>query len=211
MSELVPRGVRKISELTLQNGRALILTEEDAEKLNWADIPVGSIKLNKTTGVMSVKLDGQSDWVPAGIKNDGTISIAKDTIVHTETFTIKDVSKKDSDHVFDYTNTEGEVRHGKYDTIERYDIVSGNNKSFKGFIFTLEKGGYNLLRNNIRVTIDGVLMRTESNGGLIEVNDTAFMLTESLEVGMEIDVEYYQATRIGNPYPRFFIHEDELS
>ena len=39
-----PRGVRKVSELIIQNGRALIITEEDANNLSWEDIPNGTLK-----------------------------------------------------------------------------------------------------------------------------------------------------------------------
>ena len=42
--------------------------------------------------MMYVKIKGESDWVPAGIKNDGTLSIAKDTFIIEEIFTIKTLS-----------------------------------------------------------------------------------------------------------------------
>ena len=79
MATAAPRGIRKVSELITQKGRTLIFTEDEAESLLWSDIPDGSLKINPITGLMSVKLEGESGWVPAGIKNDGTISIAKDT------------------------------------------------------------------------------------------------------------------------------------
>ena len=39
-----PRGVRKVNELIVQNGRALIITEEDANNLTWDEIPDGTLK-----------------------------------------------------------------------------------------------------------------------------------------------------------------------
>ena len=68
-----PRGVRKVSENIIQDGRALIITEEDASQLDWGSIPAGSLKINKKNGLMSVKIEGETDWLPAGLKNDGTL------------------------------------------------------------------------------------------------------------------------------------------
>lgn len=104
-----PRGVRKVNELIVQNGRALTITEEDANNLTWDEIPDGTLKINPGTGMLSVKVKGESDWIPAGIKNDGTISIAKDSMVVEEVFTIKTLD--DGDGNFSYTNTNKEVKH----------------------------------------------------------------------------------------------------
>lgn len=189
-----PRGVRKVNELIVQNGRALIITEEDANNLTWDEIPDGTLKINPGTGMLSVKVKGESDWIPAGIKNDGTISIAKDSMVVEEVFTIKTLD--DGDGNFSYTNTNKEVRH--------MPILENGE-----FTFELEKGSYQTQRNHIEVLIDDILRRSSSTGGIIELSNTRFAINEKLEVGQEITARYINIIRIGNPYPRFFLNVDE--
>ena len=82
------RGIKKVSENILSDGRAIIVTEKDKDNYVWADIPNGSLFIDTTTGIMQVKIEGESDWVPAGLKNDGTLCIAKDTKLVTEIYTI---------------------------------------------------------------------------------------------------------------------------
>lgn len=248
------RGVRKLSERNLQQKRALILTEEDAQKLDWSEVPVGTLKVNPTTGMLSVKLQdvlilkennkqlenhlivqqgansdpedpvvrivdrtvadfpthgtepttykrkdiflsSQTDWLPAGIKNDGTISIAKDEILVEETFLIVDPNP-DIQHTYTYKNYKGELRHMPV-TDEGY------------LVFELELGSYLKHRNHLSVNIDDVLERTASSGGLVELTENRFALTEKLVSGQEITARYYSAVRIGNPYPRVFESSDE--
>ena len=50
------RGVRKINEAITENGRTLIITEEDASLLDWNEIPDGTLKINPYNGFMSIKL-----------------------------------------------------------------------------------------------------------------------------------------------------------
>lgn len=234
-----PRGIRKVSELITQPGRALIITEENAAKYEWDKIPFGTIKVNEQTGIMSMKLKGalltadghvlesasikddkvihtvtgdpyykpgtqtqykaseikatsETSWLPAGIKNDGTLCIAKDTMIIEEIFTLVNTSTVvNGEEHCTYKNTEGEVR-----TCRKY-----NNK----LTFQLEKGEYQNQRNHLEVWIDDVLRRNASTGGVIEINNRTFALEESLKAGQEITVRYYRIMRIGNPYPRFFL------
>lgn len=190
----VPRGVRKVSELIIQNGRALIITEEDANNLSWEDIPNGTLKVNPGTGMLSVKVEGETDWIPAGIKNDGTISIAKDSMIIEEIFTIKTLD--DGDGNFSYTNSNQEVKH--------MPILENGE-----YTFELEKGSYSTQRNHIEVLIDDVLRRSPSSGGVIELSNTRFAINEKLEVGQEITARYINILRIGNPYPRIFLNSTE--
>nr|DAK26762.1 MAG TPA: hypothetical protein [Caudoviricetes sp.] len=189
-----PRGVRKVSELVTQNKRALILSEEDASKLNWADIPVSTLKINSKTGIMSVKIEGESDWVPAGIKNDGTLVIAKDGKVNIENFTIKEVDH--SRKTFSYTLESGDVRHSTID--DKY-----------GFVFNLEAGSYQIDRNQVEVIIDDILIRSKTSGGLFEISENKIGIKDTLVKDQEITVKYNCALRIGNPYPRFFLNSNE--
>lgn len=189
-----PRGVRKVSELITQNKRSLILSEEDASKLNWADIPVSTLKINSKTGIMSVKLEGESDWVPAGIKNDGTLVIAKDGKVNVENYIIREVDH--SRKTFSYALESGDVRHSIID--DRY-----------GFVFNLETGSYQIDRNQIEVIIDDILIRSKTSGGLFEISENKIGIKDTLVKDQEITIKYNCALRIGNPYPRFFLNSNE--
>lgn len=193
MATVSARGVRKVNERILQEGRALFLTEEDADKLSWSDIPVGSHKVNPKTGVLSVKLEGQSDWVPSGIKNDGTITIAKDAVWKEEIFTVTALADKTGN--FTYTNSNGQKRRMP--------------KSNNGYTFELEEGEYQPSRNLLEVKINDVLSRNSASGGLIELSSTRFIIQDKLWVGAEITAKYAMVIRIGNPYPRIFMSSDE--
>lgn len=195
------RGVRKVNENIVQDGRALIITEEDASKLKWENIPDGTIKVNKQNGLMMVKLQGESDWLPAGLKNDGTLCIIKDSMIIHEAFTVTNVPSLGTDgkyttHEFSYTNSDGETRH--------MPITDGNE-----FVFEVEKGSFIKGRNALTVTIDDCLDRTPASGGVRELSETRFALADALEVGHEITAKYTRIFRIGNPYPRVFMDNDE--
>lgn len=189
-----PRGVRKVSELITQHGRTLIISEEDASKLSWADIPVSTLKVNPNTGVISVKLEGQTDWVPAGIKNDGTICLVKDSKIVTENYTIKSVDS--ANKTFSYTLESGDVRNSVIDDT-------------KGFIFELENGSYQPERNQIEAVIDDILLRSKASGGLVEVSEIKVGIKDPLVVGQEVTLKYVTTFRVGNPYPRFFLNSNE--
>jgi hypothetical protein len=241
----VARGVRKVNESIVQEGRALVLTEEQADKLDWRDIPVGSIRINTSAeggGTWSVKLEGETDWVPGGIKNDGTINVIKDSKINIENFIIKELELSGSKREFTYYYGDKEeasqLRHGVilyknkvggYGEYMQYgiyptwfeckknlliddDSLEPNYKNTEkvGYVFSLETGDYAMYRNYLKVTIDNVLHRSVQTGGVKEVSETRFCLTEdSLESGMEISVEYVNGFRLGNPFPRHFINPNE--
>ena len=69
---IVGHGIRKVSEQTIKEGRALIITEENENEYAWEDIPNGSLKVNGSTGLIMVKLSGQSNWVPSNVRLDIT-------------------------------------------------------------------------------------------------------------------------------------------
>ena len=184
------RGVRKVSENILSDGRAIIVTEKDKDKYKWSDIPVGSKFIDSKTGIEWVKLEGESDWVPAHVKNDGTLCIAKDAIMEVETFVIKDLD--DGDGNFTYETSDGQLRHLP--------------KTDQGYVFELEKGTYAIGRNHLEVYIDDTLRRTVNSGGVIELSERRFALQDDLKVEQEITASYYKIFRVGNPYPRIFIN-----
>ena len=187
------RGVKKVNENVLSPGRAIIVTEKDKNQYEWSEIPVGSKFIDTKTGIEQVKLEGETDWVPAGTKNDGTVCIAKDAILAVEIFTIKNLD--DGDGKFTYETADGQLRHFP--------------KTEVGYVFELEKGTYAIARNHLEVYIDDVLRRTASTGGVIELSDRRFILQDELKVGQEITASYYKVFRIGNPYPRIFINSND--
>lgn len=189
----VGRGVRKGNESIIANGRALIITEEDKSQLKWDAIPDGTLHVNPDNGLISVKRKGDTDWTPAGIKNDGTISIAKDTIVREEAFVVREIKRSKDNAITElvYENAEKHLRHTAYDP----DY---------GFVFHLEKGTYALGRNCVEVFIDDILRRTVSSGGVKELDEETIALPEELEVEQEITVKYYSTVKVGNPAPHFY-------
>ena len=190
----ITRGIKKVSENILSDGRAIIVTEKDKDNYVWADIPNGSLFIDTTTGIMQVKIEGESDWVPAGLKNDGTLCIAKDTKLVTEIYTI--VNPDEGNGNFSCKDVDGNTRHFPL-TNEGYPV------------FYLEKGSYQMQRNQISVMIDDCLYRSQSSGGLTELGETRIQLNEQLKAGQEVTIMYSNVVRIGNPYPRIFINDNE--
>ena len=192
-------GIKKVSENILAPGRAIIVTEKDKDKYTWGEIPDGSLFVDTETGILAVKLHGQSDWVPTGIKNDGTLNIAKDNINKVESFTIEQEEVPGNPDEFVYSNSEGKLRHGIKEWNDAKTVL-------KGYVFTLEEGTYVMHKNHLKVTIDDVLHRSVATGGVEEISESRVRLTEKLVDKMEITVEYSAAFRMGSPYPRFFMN-----
>ena len=75
-------------------------------------------------------------------------------------------------------------------------------------VFELEKGPYCKGRNHLEILIDDTLRRTVHSGGLKELTERRFALSEPLKKGQEITARYVRLFRYGNPYPRIFIDKD---
>lgn len=189
MPNNVINGIKKINENVLSHGRGIIITEQDKDQYFWSDIPVGSKMINTKDGTEYVKLEGESDWVPSKIKNDGTLSIAKDSIVKTEVFTIKNLDEGNGK--FCYTNSKGQDRHFEF-------------SEERGYLFELEEGSYQQFRNHLDVLLDDCLLRNAATGGVEEVNSRRFFVKDKLVVGEEVTARYINTIRLGNPYPRIF-------
>ena len=236
------RGIKKVNERILTDGRAIIVTEKDSSKYDWSEIPNGSKFIDINTGAERVKLkdilvdkasgvtlgygrfvdgkvfcqdgitpiykpDGvtqyketevefteESSWVPANIKNDGTLCIARDSMIVEEVLTVEILDDGDGNMV--YSNTEGNRR--------RFPKTSTG-----GYVFELEYGPYMRGRNHLEVFLDDVLRRTVKSGGITELTERRFSVNEELEVGQEITARYVRIFRLGNPYPRIFIDDLE--
>ena len=185
-------GVRKVSERILRDGRAIIVTDKDRDNYDWADIPDGSKFIDTETGVEYVKLKGETDWVPAHLKNDGTISIAKDAIIEEEVFIVKDVQQKE----IICENENGDLRHFMCDE-DGY------------FVIELEDGTYTMGRNHLTVIVNDLFVRTQDNEGIIEMTPSRFKLIDEPALEMKISAKYYKMIRIGNPYPRIFVNPED--
>lgn len=188
-----PLGVRQVSERVLQPGRALILTNENFDEYDWNDLPDGTLHVDEETGIISVKLKGETSWSPTGIKNDGTLVISRDTQFNDEIFTITSIDNGDG--TFTYENKKGEQRYKP--------------KTENGYVFELEVGTYLMQRNHIEVTVDGVLTRTVMNGGVKEISERKIELLDELVAGQTVAIRYVKWVKIGNPYPRFFLNPQE--
>lgn len=136
-----------------------------------------------------VEYSPQSDWVPAGIKNDGTLCIAKDAIIVKETFTI--YQENDGNNNMVYTNSNGEYR--------RFPIQSDGS-----VVFELENGSYIMGRNHLEITIDDCLRRSAHGQDIIELTEKRFAIPETLYAGQKVEAKYIRVCRIGAPYPRIF-------
>ena len=187
-----PRGVRMINENVVQPGRALIVTTEDFDDYNWEDLPDGTLHVDTETGNISVKLKGETTWSPTGLKDDGTLVISRDTQFCDEIFIITEINAENNTFIYTSNNE------------QRYKTFDVN-----GFVFELEKGTYLPGRNHLEVTIDDCLVRTVMNGGIEELSESKFRVTEQLIVGQKVAVRYVKWSKIGNPYPRFYLNETE--
>lgn len=59
---LSPYGVKKVSEKIFQIGRSLLITEMDDSKINFDEIPDGTLRVNPETGELQIKLANTSSW-----------------------------------------------------------------------------------------------------------------------------------------------------
>ncbi|MGG2085313.1 hypothetical protein [Lysinibacillus pakistanensis] len=188
------RGVRKVSEKITEQGRTLIITETDSNKLNWGLIPDGTLHVDPVTGGIQVKLLGESSWVPVGLGSGGVLEIAKDAVLKYEVFTITTADNLDG--TFSYTNTKGEDRSGYIDAVDGW------------MVFDLEEGSYVLNKNKLEIIVDDVMHRSVISGGVREIDEERFAMVP-VKVGSEVTVKYIQNFDAGSLYPRLFISDTE--
>jgi len=188
------RGVRKVNESIMQDGRTLIITETDDSQLDWDRIPDGTLKINPVTGQLFIKIQGEGAWIPAGLTYDGNLTIAKDARIVVEVFKI--IRPDNGDGTFTYENEAGEQRTKPLTAIGQQT-------------FELEKGSFIVKRNKIEAIINDTLHRSATSGGLIEIDETRIALEEKLVAGTKVTLKYFLKVNIGNPYPRFFINPEE--
>ena len=143
---------------------------------------------------LDVDFSEETDWVPAGIKQDGTLCIAKDSMIIEEIFTIQQLNDGAGNMV--YTNSKGQTR--------RFPIRPDGS-----YVFELEYGRYIRYRNHLEVYVDNKERLDRMTGDIIELKENRFAFTKPLTVGQKLTARYIRIFRIGNPYPRIFLDENE--
>ena len=198
------QGVRKINELTVQKGRALVLTEDSDNIVKFSDVPYGTMKINSKTGIMSVKVKGYSNWVQYALRSpDGTLAIIKDERVVIERYYISRVAA-DGQNFECYRriplfNNEGQ------ETGEYEDIYRTFRREEGGFLFELEDAMYQPGKNHICVILDDCLYRDAVSGGIKEWSEKAVLVKDQLVEGQKITIKYQTYVKVGNPAPRMFL------
>ena len=201
-------GVRKVNERVVQEGRGLVITDENISHYNWDDIPAGSLLVNPKTGAVQVKIEGASNWQPGLIKNDGTICISQDSVVVVERFEVVNPLLDESTFTYQDITEIGKIVSGKR------SVTSDGYQKYTGYTFTLTRGEYMEDRNLLAVSIvhnpgkenETTVLCDVVNGSLIEDDFYKFtVVNQNIQSGDQIVARYFRIVRIGNPYPRWFV------
>lgn len=208
-----PRGIRSVSERILKNGRALIVTSENYDEYDFNSLPDGTLHVDVETGVISVKLAGETTWQPSTLTFDKAEFDTQGKIVNVQNPTL--VLARDSEYIeevyevgkIDKINGTFIYYIGSRDDNKKRQSICRLNENY--YVFQIEQGTYAYARNSLEVYVDGVLLRTAANGGVEEISDTKFALLDSIEEGQIITVRYVKWARVGNPYPRIYINGNE--
>ena len=164
--------------------------------------------MNPKTGTVQVKLEGQSNWQPGLIKNDGTICISQDSAVVVERFDVINPYLDSKTFTYQDTTEPGKLISGK-----RSETTDGRQR-YVGYTFTLTHGEYMEDRNHLQVSVvrnqgtdnETTVLCDVVNGSLIEDDFNRFTLVnQNLKSGDQIVARYFRIIRIGNPYPRWFV------
>jgi hypothetical protein len=190
----VNRGVKKLSEKVTAPGRTLIITEVDRNKLEWADIPDGTLHVNPVTGALSVKVKGEATWVPVAVGGGGVIEISRDAIIKYEVYTI--TSPNNGDGTFSYKNAKNQQRSGYIDPADGW------------MIFDLEDGDYVTNRNKLDVIFDDDIINAQASGGVKEIDERRFK-SRPVPAGTKLTVRYFQNFTASSLYPRMYVLDFE--
>lgn len=185
-------GIRKLNEYSVDKNTAIIITDSEKDNYYWADIPDGSLLVNDITGNLSIKLTGESDWVPMGIRKDGTEKLVKDSIINVEYYTI--VKFELEHNRFYYHDREEITRIGK--------IVDGKAQ------FKVGSGLYLPGTNQLEVLINDSVHRNTIDGGLEEINMKYFQIDfDDIRLGSTVTVRYINYERLSELYPFIYVQE----
>lgn len=185
-------GIRKLNEYSVDKNTAIIITDSEKDNYYWADIPDGSLLVNDKTGNLSIKLTGESDWVPMGIRKDGTEKLVKDAIINVEYYTI--VKFELEHNRFYYHDREEITRIGK--------IINGKAQ------FKVGSGLYLPGTNQLEVLINDSVHRNTIDGGLEEINMKYFQIdADDIRLGSTVTVRYINYERLSELYPFIYTQE----
>lgn len=185
-------GIRKLNEYSVDKNTAIIITDSEKDNYYWADIPDGSLLVNDKTGNLSIKLTGESDWVPMGIRKDGTEKLVKDAIINVEYYTI--VKFELEHNRFYYHDREEITRIGK--------LINGKAQ------FKVGSGLYLPGTNQLEVLINDSVHRNTVDGGLEEINMKYFQIDAGdIRLGSTVTVRYINYERLSELYPFIYTQE----
>lgn len=185
-------GIRKLNEYSVDKNTAIIITDSEKDNYYWADIPDGSLLINDKTGNLSIKLTGESDWVPMGIRKDGTEKLVKDAIINVEYYTI--VKFELEHNRFYYHDREEITRIGK--------LINGKAQ------FKVGSGLYLPGTNQLEVLINDSVHRNTVDGGLEEINMKYFQIdADDIRLGSTVTVRYINYERLSELYPFIYTQE----
>ena len=185
-------GIRKLNEYSVDKNTAIIITDSEKDNYYWADIPDGSLLVNDKTGNLSIKLTGESDWVPMGIRKDGTEKLVKDAIINVEYYTI--VKFELEHNRFYYHDREEITRIGK--------LINGKAQ------FKVGSGLYLPDTNQLEVLINDSVHRNTVDGGLEEINMKYFQIdADDIRLGSTVTVRYINYERLSELYPFIYTQE----
>lgn len=185
-------GIRKLNEYSVDKNTAIIITDSEKDNYYWADIPDGSLLVNDKTGNLSIKLTGESDWVPMGIRKDGTEKLVKDAIINVEYYTI--VKFELEHNRFYYHDREEITRIGK--------LINGKAQ------FKVGSGLYLPGTNQLEVLINDSVHRNTVYGGLEEINMKYFQIdADDIRLGSTVTVRYINYERLSELYPFIYTQE----
>lgn len=185
-------GIRKLNEYSVDKNTAIIITDSEKDNYYWADTPDGSLLVNDKTGNLSIKLTGESDWVPMGIRKDGTEKLVKDAIINVEYYTI--VKFELEHNRFYYHDREEITRIGK--------LINGKAQ------FKVGSGLYLPGTNQLEVLINDSVHRNTVDGGLEEINMKYFQIdADDIRLGSTVTVRYINYERLSELYPFIYTQE----
>ena len=185
-------GIRKLNEYSISEDTAIIITDSEKDNYYWADIPDGSLLVNDKTGNLSIKLTGESDWVPVGIRKDGTDKLVKDAVINVEYYTI--VKFELEHNRFYYHDREEITRIGK--------LIDGKAQ------FKVGSGLYIPGTNQLEVLINDTVRCNTLDDSLEEINMKYFQIdADDIRLGSTVTVRYINYERLSELYPFIFIQE----
>ena len=93
----MPKGVQKVSEHIIGKGRSLLFIDcqDEESEIDFKEIPDGAIKVHPKTGQISVKIEGESDWIPSANRNNDIVCMGKEAVVVEEMFMVQEDQEKD--------------------------------------------------------------------------------------------------------------------